>query len=103
MNARSLLVIASFGMLAALAGCSDPSTSPDSIANEATQPPPNGVVAGELVVEPATLIALGFEWYVEGDDDRDASVGVRYRRAGDAAWREGMPLLRLFGEQLSRN
>lgn len=100
MNARSLLVIASFGMLAALAGCSDPSTSPDSIANEATPPPPNSVVAGELVVEPATLIALGFEWYVEGDDDRDASVDVRYRRVGDSAWREAMPLLRLFREQL---
>ena len=27
-------------------------------------------------------------------------VGVRYRRAGDSDWREGMPLLRLFGEQL---
>ena len=34
-----------------------------------------GVVGGEFVVEPATLISLGFEWYVDGDDNRDATVG----------------------------
>ena len=28
--------------------------------------------AGEIIVEPPTLISLGFEWYIEGDDDRDA-------------------------------
>ena len=58
------------------------------------------VTAGELVVEPPTLIALGFEWFVDGDDNRNASVDVRYRRVGDARWRAGMPLLRLFREEL---
>ena len=40
------------------------------------------VTAGELVVEPPTLISLGFEWYVEGDSDRDAAVAVAYRKRG---------------------
>ena len=42
----------------------------------------NGVTAGELVVEPPTLISLGFEWYVDGDANRNASVAVEYRREG---------------------
>lgn len=59
------------------------------------------VHAGELVVEPATLMALGFEWYVEGDDNRNARVDVAYREAGSAApWREALPLLRLGGEEI---
>jgi hypothetical protein len=58
-----------------------------------------GVTAGELVVEPPTLISLGFEWYIEGDSDRDAAVAVAYRRAGDTSWRESLPLLRVDGER----
>ncbi|MDX1563087.1 MAG: hypothetical protein R3305_09180, partial [Gammaproteobacteria bacterium] len=60
----------------------------------------DSVAAGELVVEPPTLIALGFEWFVDGDDNRNSRVDVRYRRVGDTQWREGMPLLRLFREEL---
>jgi hypothetical protein len=37
-------------------------------------PPPNVVVPGEVVVEPPTLINLGFEWFIEGDANRNASV-----------------------------
>jgi hypothetical protein len=60
----------------------------------------NGVVAGELVVEPATLINLGFEWWIEGDDNRNASVAVSYRERGETEWRTGLPLLRLHGERV---
>ena len=60
----------------------------------------DGATAGELVVEPPTLIALGFEWYIEGDDDRDAAVTVQYREQGSADWREGMPMLRIGGEEI---
>src|SRR5262245_52700345 len=59
----------------------------------------DAVAAGELWVEPPTLISLGFEWTVEGDANRNAAVAVSYRRAGDAQWREGLPLLRLHGER----
>ena len=43
----------------------------------------NGVTAGEFVVDPPTLINLGFEWFIEGDDNRNASVDVSYRKTGD--------------------
>ena len=57
------------------------------------------VAAGELVVEPPTLISLGFEWHIEGDADRDAAVAVAYRRAGEREWRDSLPLLRVQHER----
>ena len=56
--------------------------------------------AGELVIDPPTLINLGFEWLIEGDDNRNASVEVSYRRAGETQWKQGLPLLRLQGERI---
>ena len=60
----------------------------------------NAVVAGDLVIDPPTLINLGFEWLIEGDANRSASVEVSYRKTGETAWREGLPLLRLQGERV---
>jgi hypothetical protein len=58
---------------------------------------------GEFVVEPSTLISLGFEWHIQGDDNRNASVAVFYRKRGDAAWHDGLPLLRIGGERINEN
>jgi hypothetical protein len=58
----------------------------------------NGVTAGELIVEPPTLISLGYEWQIEGDDDRNASVDVFFRRQSEVEWRRGLPPLRLQRE-----
>ncbi|HWY63868.1 MAG TPA: hypothetical protein VNX61_01555, partial [Rhizomicrobium sp.] len=63
-------------------------------------PAVNKVKAGELVIDPPTLINLGFEWLVEGDDNRNAKVEVSYRRKGDRAWKTAMPLLRLQHERV---
>ncbi len=63
---------------------------------------PDAVVAGEFVVEPPTLISLGFEWKIEGDDNRNATVAVEYRKRGDGAWREALPLLRVGDEKVWR-
>jgi hypothetical protein len=60
----------------------------------------NGVAAGDLVVEPATLINLGFEWFIEGDANRNAAVSTSYRKLGDTDWRSALPLLRLGGERI---
>ena len=49
---------------------------------------------GELITEPPTLISLGFEWRIDGDDNRNAQVTVSYRKAGEQAWKAGPPLLR---------
>ncbi len=54
---------------------------------------------GEFVIEPPTLIALGFEWYVDGDVNHNAVVNVSYRIKGTHYWKEALPLLRLNGEQ----
>ena len=59
----------------------------------------SGVTAGEFVVEPPTLIALGFEWYIDGDANRNASVAVSYRKKGTTAWKQGLPMFRLNGER----
>src|SRR4051812_25231671 len=56
----------------------------------------------DFVVEPPTLINLGFEWFVDGDDNRNGSVAVSYRRAGETAWRSALPLLRLQGERIAQ-
>jgi hypothetical protein len=71
-----------------------------AVAQPAQRQGTNGVTAGELVVEPPTLINLGFEWWIEGDDNRNASVAVSFRERGETAWREGLPLLRLHGERI---
>ena len=42
------------------------------------------VTAGEASVEPPTLISLGIDWPIAGDDNRNASVAVEYRKSGSA-------------------
>jgi len=55
---------------------------------------------GEFVIEHPTLINLGFEWHIDGDANRNASVAVSFRKQGETAWRQGLPLVRLHGEQV---
>jgi hypothetical protein len=57
----------------------------------------------EFITEPATLVSLGFEWRVDGDDNRNASVAVSYRRKGEPAWKDGLPLLRIGNERINEN
>ena len=60
----------------------------------------DSVKPGEFVVEPPTLICLGFEWAIEGDANRNARVQVSYRKVGDNGWKEALPLLRIGGERV---
>jgi hypothetical protein len=62
----------------------------------------NAVSAGEFIVDPPTLINLGFEWFIDGDDNRNASVDVSYRKQGTSEWKPGLPLLRLQGERIKQ-
>ena len=62
----------------------------------------NATRAGQFVVEPSTLICLGFEWDITGDDNRNATVDVEYRVTGQTAWKTGLPLLRQGGERITR-
>lgn len=66
------------------------------------QQPADRVTPGEFIVDPPTLINLGFEWLIDGDANRNAKVDVSYRKSGDTAWQAGMPLLRLQGERVTQ-
>ena len=58
----------------------------------------NAVRPGEFVVERPTLLSLGFEWKISGDDNRNAAVEVTYRKAGSGKWNPALPLFRMGGE-----
>ncbi len=60
-------------------------------------------LTGEFIVEPATLHCLGFEWTIQGDDNHNAQVSVRYRPAGQQQWQEGLPMLRIGDEKVWRS
>jgi hypothetical protein len=61
------------------------------------------VTAKEFYAEPPTLISLGFEWQIDGDDNHNAAVAVSYRKKGEPAWKEGLPMLRLDHERINEN
>ncbi len=62
----------------------------------------DAVNPGRFVIERPTLICLGFEWAISGDDNRNSTVEVSYRKSGETGWKQGMPLLRMGGERVFR-
>ncbi|MBM3784562.1 MAG: hypothetical protein FJW30_09405 [Acidobacteria bacterium] len=62
----------------------------------------NATTPGKFHVEHPTLHNLGFEWPIAGDANRNATVTVQYRAAGETAWRNALPLLRIGGENVYR-
>ena len=61
---------------------------------------PNSVSPTEFLIDPPTLINLGFEWFIQGDENRNATVAVSYRKKGETAWKPALPMLRLKGERV---
>ena len=61
---------------------------------------PDMISAAEFVIDPPTLINLGFEWFVQGDENRNASVAVSFRKKGETAWHDALPMLRLKNERI---
>jgi hypothetical protein len=94
MNRRRYLALASAVLLSV---SMTRAQGPPAVENTAS---PDMVTPGELVIEPPTLINLGFEWFIQGDANRTASVEVSYRKAGTTAWKPALPLLRLQGERI---
>jgi hypothetical protein len=60
------------------------------------------VKPGDWVVDPPTLTNLGFEWSIQGDDNRNATVDVAYRKLRATEWIPALPLLRLQGSESIR-
>ena len=54
----------------------------------------NATTSADFWAEPPTLISLGFEWRIKGDENRNAKVEMRFRKKGEKPWRQAMPLLR---------
>ena len=61
------------------------------------------VTAKDFFAEPPTLLSLGFEWQIDGDENHNAAVAVSYRKKGEQAWKEGLPMLRLDHERINEN
>lgn len=57
----------------------------------------------DFIIEPPTLVSLGFEWRIDGDDNRNAIVSVSYRKRGEQTWKQGLPLLRIGNERINEN
>jgi hypothetical protein len=53
---------------------------------------------GTAEVDPPTLVSLGVAWPITGDDNFNATVTMRYRVAGMAAWRDALPLQHVHAE-----
>lgn len=62
----------------------------------------NSTQAGRFVVEHPTLLNLGFEWFITGDVNRNATVAVQFRAVGETAWKDALPLVRIGGENVYR-
>src|SRR5918992_4766678 len=62
----------------------------------------NSTQAGQFVVEHPTLLNLGFEWAITGDANRNATVAVQFRPAGESTWKTALPLVRVGGENIYR-
>ena len=62
----------------------------------------NSTRAGKFVVEHPTLLNLGFEWEIQGDTNRNATVAVQFRQIGEPRWRQALPLVRIGGENVYR-
>ena len=53
----------------------------------------NSVEAGDLIIDPPTFHNLGFRWLIKGDDNKDATVAVKFRETGKPNWRKSMALV----------
>lgn len=56
------------------------------------------LVLGQLLEERPTFKCLGVRWYIKGDQNRNASMEMEYRRVGDKKWKKTYPALRVGGE-----
>jgi len=77
---------ASLALLSILAAI--PFLSSSAVADDVLHPV-------EVRVDRPTVVTLGVQLPLTGDDNFNAAVTVRYRQAGSAAWKTGLPLFRV--------
>ncbi|MEP7355349.1 MAG: hypothetical protein ABI824_19125 [Acidobacteriota bacterium] len=101
---KTACLLAGLAMVAQFAQSFQPPAGPPGGApggqGKAPPPNPNAVAGIEFVIDPPTLINLGFEWFIQGDDNRNATVSVTCRKKGETAWKDALPMLRLKEERV---
>jgi hypothetical protein len=63
----------------------------------------NALVPSTVTVDESTFHAIGFRYIVDGDDNKDATLTVSWRRLGDVSWQQGPAGLRINGEPAGIN
>src|SRR4051812_14928411 len=58
----------------------------------------NTLIVGMGKVDPPTVISLGVQLLISGDDNHNAAVTLRYRPLGATVWRQGLALVRVHPE-----
>jgi hypothetical protein len=61
------------------------------------------ITPGRFFMDPPTIHNLGFRWYIEGDNNRNATVKMDYRPAGESDWQPAQPMLRVQYEVANRD
>src|SRR5262245_33711736 len=59
-------------------------------------------LAGRFHVALLVLLYLAFECSIQSHANRNASFAFQYRQTGETEWRQGLPLLRIGGENVYR-
>ena len=62
----------------------------------------DATVAGDVITPHPTILNLAVKWKIAGDVNLNGTVSVRYRAAGEEAWRDAMPLRRVPAGQSRR-
>jgi len=59
------------------------------------------LVIERISLDRPTLHVLGVQLLIQGDDDRDAAISIRYRERGTVSQRDGPPLFRVLPSTVS--
>jgi hypothetical protein len=61
------------------------------------------ITVGDVVIDPPTIMALGFSVPIlRGDDNYNATAALSYRKLGHKTWSTALPLMRVRPETVSR-
>lgn len=55
----------------------------------------NRTIPGKVISPYPTIRNLSIEWYIQGDDNQNGVVSVKFREKGKTQWQTGMPLFRV--------
>lgn len=72
------------------------------VEGSAAPPTRDDVIPVRLLVDNPTIHHLAFRWLVEGDENRNAAVDVRFRKTHEASWRAALPMLRILREKTAQ-